>query len=90
MTDSKQLIKKSVKRKKHLRVVEVLKKLVEVTTITKRILNLRVNLTNSKLLAFPLAIEKQLTKVIIEEKVIQFQVNSLDLGKVFKVMKLFL
>lgn len=58
MTDSEQPIKKSVKRKKFPRVVEVLKELVEITTVTKRILNLKINLTNGKLLVFKLAIEK--------------------------------
>lgn len=38
-------LKRIVKRKKHLRVVNVLKEFVDATTITKRILDLKVNLT---------------------------------------------
>lgn len=37
ITDFEQLVKKSVKHKKHLKVVKFLKKLVKATIITKRI-----------------------------------------------------
>ena len=70
--------KKTVERKKHLRVVNVLKKSVGFTTITKRILDLGLNLTVSELLALALAVEKQLTKAITKDKVVQFQVNTLE------------
>lgn len=62
--------KKTVKKKKHLQVVNVWKESISATTITKDILDLGVNLTVSKLLASASAIEKQLTKAIIEDKVI--------------------
>lgn len=57
----------------------VLKESVEVTMITKRILDLRVNLTISKLFVSTPVIEKQLTKAITIDKAIQFRTNSLDI-----------
>lgn len=56
----------------------MLKESVNAITITKRILDLGVNLTVGKLLASAPAIEKQLTKVITEDKAIQFRVNTLE------------
>lgn len=50
--------KKTIGRKKHLRVVNVLKESIGVTTITKRILDLGVNLTVGELLVSAPAIEK--------------------------------
>lgn len=50
--------KKAIEKKKHLRVVNVLKKSVGAKTITKRILNLEMNLTVGKLLASAPAVEK--------------------------------
>ncbi len=70
--------KKSVERKKHPRVVNVLKELVGATNITKCILNLGVNFTVSKLLASASAVEKKLTKAISEDEVVQFRVNTLS------------
>lgn len=57
-------------KKTHSQVINVLKESVGATTITKRILDLRVNLTVGKLLASALAVEKQLTKAIIEDKAV--------------------
>lgn len=51
---------------------------VGVTTSTKRILDLKMNLTVGELLALALAIEKQLTKAITKDKAIQFWVNTLE------------
>lgn len=62
--------KKTVKRKKHLRVVNILKKSVGAMTIIKRILDLRVNLTIGQLLASAPAVEKQLTKTITKDEVV--------------------
>ncbi len=70
--------KKTIGRKKHLRVVNMLKESISATTITKRILDLGVNLTIGELLASALVIEKQLTKAITEDETIQFQVNTLE------------
>ncbi len=50
--------KKSIEMKKHLRVVNMLKESIGATTITKRILDLGVNLTVGELLASALAVEK--------------------------------
>lgn len=55
-------LKKSIKRKKHPRVVNVLKQSVGATTITKRIRDLGINLTVGELLASALGVEKRLTK----------------------------
>lgn len=70
--------KKTIERKKHLWVVNVLKEFVEATTITKRILDLGMNLTVGKLLALAPAVEKQFTKTIIKDKIVQFWVNTLE------------
>ncbi len=70
--------KKSIERKKHPRVVNVLKESVGATTITKLILDLGVNLTVGKLLASVPAVEKQLTKAIFEDEAVQFRVNTLS------------
>lgn len=50
--------KKSVERKKHLRVINVLKESVGTITITKLIQNLEVNLTIGELLVLAPAIKK--------------------------------
>ena len=71
-------VKKTVKREKHPYVINVLKKSVGATTITKRILNLGVNLTVGELLASMLTIEKQPTKAILEGEALQFCVNALE------------
>ena len=70
--------RKTVERKKHPRVVNVLKESMGATAITKRILDLGVNLTVGELLASAPAIEKQLIKAIIEDEAIQFRVNTLE------------
>ena len=73
--------KKSAEKKKHPRIVNVLKKSVGVFTITKRILDLRVNLTVGELLASAPAVEEQLTKIIFENEVFQFYFNTLSSPK---------
>lgn len=90
MTDSELVGKKTVKRKKHPTVVEVLKKSVGVTMITKRILDLEVNLTIGKLFVFAPAVEKQLTKAIMEGEAIQFRVNTLGSSEASETKKPFL
>ena len=72
--------KKNVERKKHPRVVNILKETVGATTITKRILDLGISLTVGKLLASALAVEKQLTKAISKDEAVLFQVNTLKPG----------
>ncbi|MCJ1347605.1 hypothetical protein MMC31_005833, partial [Peltigera leucophlebia] len=72
--------KKPVERKKHPRVVNVLKESAGPTNITKRILDLGVSLTVGELLASAPAVEKQLTKAISEDEAVQFRVNSVDIG----------
>ncbi len=70
--------KRIVERKKYPRVVNVLKESVGATIITKRILDLGVNLTVEELLASAPAVEKQLTKAITEDKAVQFRFNTLE------------
>lgn len=60
----------------------MLKEFVGATTIAKRILDLKVNLTVDELLVSVPAIEKQLTKAITEDKTMQFRVNTLELSSV--------
>lgn len=61
-----------VKKRKYPQVVNSLKQSISAMSITKYILDLKVNLTIGELLAAVLAIEKQLTKAITENKVVQF------------------
>lgn len=61
-------LKKTIEKKKHLRIVNILKESVGATTITKRILDLRLNLTIDELLASAPAVKKQLTNAIIKNK----------------------
>ena len=70
MTDSEPMVKKNIERKRHPRVVGVLKESVGATMITKRILDLGVNLTMGESLASAPAIEKQLTKAITEDEAV--------------------
>lgn len=58
------------------------------TTITKHILDFSVYLTVGKLLASSLAIEKQLTKAILKDNVIQFYVNTLKSSQGLQARKL--
>ena len=64
--------KKQVERKKNLQVVNFLKESVGATTITKRILDLEVNLMVAELLTSAPAVEKQLTKAISEDVAVKF------------------
>lgn len=70
--------KKRLERKKHLQIVNMLKKSIGVTTITKGILDLEINLTVKELLASALTIKRQLTMAITEDKAVQFWVNILE------------
>lgn len=79
MLDVDPVTKKGFERKRHPRVVNVLKESVGVTTITKRILDLEVSLTVEKLLASAPTVEKQLTKAISKDEAMQFRVNSVDI-----------
>ena len=76
--DSEPISKKGIGHKKYPGVVGVLKEFVGATMITKRILDLGVNLIVGELLLLAPAVEKQLTKAITEDEAIQFRVNSLD------------
>lgn len=58
MADFKLMVKKNVEYKKHPRIVGVLKKSIKVIMITKQILDLRVNFSINKLLAYILIIKK--------------------------------
>lgn len=51
-------LRKIVEKKKYLLIVNILKEFIDATNITKRILDLGINLTIEKLLALALAIEK--------------------------------
>lgn len=66
------MVKKNVEEKRHSQVVNILKKFVQVTTITKRLFDLRISLIIGNLLIFALTIEKQLIKTIFDDKVVQF------------------
>ena len=81
--------KKSVEKKRYPRVINVLKESVRATTITKRILDLGVSFTVGKLLVSALAVEKQLTKAISEDKAVQFRVNILDSAEVLEALTLY-
>lgn len=63
-------LKRMIGRKKHSRVVNVLRESVVATTIIKCILDLGVNLTIDELLASALADKKQLIKAITENEVV--------------------
>lgn len=69
--------KKTVEKKKHPWVVNILKKFIGGMTITKRILDLKLNLTIGELLVLAPVVKKQCTKAITEEKALQFEVNTL-------------
>ena len=60
--------KKNIERKRHLQVINILKESIKATTITKEILDLEISLIVGKLLAFVLAVEKQLIKAISKDK----------------------
>ena len=62
--------KKSVEKKRHSQVVNVLKESIGATTITKRISDLRVSLIVGELLASTPAVEKQLTKAISKDETV--------------------
>lgn len=79
MLDVDPVTKKGLERKRNPRVVNVLKESVGATTITKRILDLKVSLTVEKILASAPTVEKQLTKAISEDEAVQFRVNSVDI-----------
>lgn len=70
--------KKLVEKKNHLQIIIILKKVVDTTTIMKRILDLEVNLTFGRLFASTQVVEKQLTKIISDNKAVQFWLNSLE------------
>lgn len=63
-------VKKSIERKKYSYIINILKKFVETTIITKHILNLKINFTISKLLIFASTVEKQLTKASSKDKAV--------------------
>lgn len=73
MLDSEPVAKKGTEREKYPGVVGVLKEPVGATMITKRILDLGVNLTVGKLLAFAPAVEKQLTKQLRKTRQSNFE-----------------
>lgn len=64
--------KKIIVRKKHLGVVNILKESIRAITISKHILDLRINLTVSQLLVSSPAVEKQLIKAITKDEGMQF------------------
>lgn len=73
--------KKSVEKKRHLRIVNVLKESVRAIAITKRILSLEVSLTVGELLASAPAVKKQFTKTNSDDEVMQFCFNTLSSAK---------
>lgn len=71
-------LKKKIEKKKHLYIVNRLKKSVRPITIIKYILNLKVNLIIGKLPALAPTIKKQLVKAITKDKAMQFPVNTFE------------
>lgn len=65
-------------KKKHLQIFNILKESVGATTITKHILDKRVNLTIGKLRASALVVEKQPIKAITEDEAVQFWIKTLE------------
>lgn len=63
-------IKKSIKRKKYPYIVNVLKKSLGATIITKHIFDFRINFTIDKLLASIPAIKKQFRKAIFKDEAV--------------------
>lgn len=61
-----------VEKKKHPWVMNVLKEFVSTITITKCILDLRMNLTIGELLSSTPSTKRQFTKAITKEKAIPF------------------
>ncbi len=74
------LEEKPQERKKNYKVVSLLKESLGATEITKRILDLKINLTIGELLASAPSVEKQLTKALWEDEVVQFRLNTVKLG----------
>lgn len=85
MIDFESVAKNYVKRKKYPRVVGVLKKLIGAIMIIKYIFDLGIILTVGKLLPSTPLVKKQLIKAIIENKALQFCVNSLNVNDYQKV-----
>lgn len=70
--------KRIVEKRKHSRIINLIKKSVGAITIIKGIINLGLNLTISELLTLSPVVEKQFTNAITEDKVMQFWVNTLE------------
>lgn len=73
------LSKKSLECKRHFEIVNVLKKSISATKITKHILSLDVSLTIRELLVLASVIKKQPTKAISEDKAVQLRINFVDI-----------
>lgn len=65
-------LNKTIKKKKHLSIINVLKKFVKAIIIINYILNLKINLTVNKLLASALIFKKQFIRAITKNKTMQF------------------
>lgn len=61
----------------------MLKESIGTTTITKRILDLEVNLIVDELLALALAVKKQLIIAITKDKAVEFRVDTLESSSVY-------
>lgn len=72
------IAKKTIKRKRYPQFVNILKEFIGATIITKRILDLGINLTISKLLTLTPVIKKQLIKAISKDEIVQFYINTLE------------
>lgn len=82
--------KKSIERKKHPRVANVLKESVGATTITMRILDLGVNLTVGELRALALAVEKNSQKPFLRKRQFSFESIPWALVKLLRLKSLIL
>lgn len=70
--------RKTVDKKKSLQIVNILKEFVSATTITKHILDLKISLNVGDLFAGAPVMEKQLTKTITENLLIEFRVHNVQ------------
>lgn len=71
-------LRKTVKKKKHPQVMTGFKESVGATTITKRVLDLKISLTVARCIASALAIDKDLNKIITGGEAVQFWFNNLE------------
>lgn len=78
--ENRSVDKKPLKKKKNHKDVSLLKELLRATEISKKILDLNVNLTVGELIVSTLLVEKNLIKALSLDEVVEFYVNALGLS----------